>query len=232
MNFKIKSLAVSVLFAALSSQAMAATHVLDGDHFTVTYDDAIVGLFGTPSLSNSSLVFATGGTGTSNFSAQTDSGVKFTNSTFTFSIVADQGYTLTGFNLVESGDYYLLGDASKVSVGGQLRVSQAGTAVQSSSIKATAPLTTVTSFDSFETTNWTANASVSPVAALTSATVQIQNILGAKATASQDGYAFIEKKNVALGFSVSAVPEPESYAMLLAGLGLMAGIARRRSAKA
>lgn len=30
---------------------------------------------------------------------------------------------------------------------------------------------------------------------------------------------------------VTAVPEPESYAMLLAGLGLMAGIARRRKQK-
>lgn len=31
--------------------------------------------------------------------------------------------------------------------------------------------------------------------------------------------------------SISAVPEPETYAMLLAGLGLMGGIARRRSQK-
>lgn len=30
------------------------------------------------------------------------------------------------------------------------------------------------------------------------------------------------------GFTVTAVPEPEQYAMLLAGLGLIAGIARRR----
>jgi hypothetical protein len=31
--------------------------------------------------------------------------------------------------------------------------------------------------------------------------------------------------------SVAAVPEPESYAMLLAGLGLMGAVARRRAAK-
>ena len=32
--------------------------------------------------------------------------------------------------------------------------------------------------------------------------------------------------------TVTAVPEPETYAMLLAGLGLMGGIARRRNKKA
>ena len=32
--------------------------------------------------------------------------------------------------------------------------------------------------------------------------------------------------------TVTAVPEPETYAMLLAGLGLMGGIARRRANKA
>jgi hypothetical protein len=33
-------------------------------------------------------------------------------------------------------------------------------------------------------------------------------------------------------FKVTAVPEPESYALMLAGLGLMAGVARRPSKKA
>jgi hypothetical protein len=35
----------------------------------------------------------------------------------------------------------------------------------------------------------------------------------------------------AAGFAVAAVPEPETYAMMLAGLGLMATIARRRKDK-
>lgn len=35
-----------------------------------------------------------------------------------------------------------------------------------------------------------------------------------------------------VSFSVTSVPEPETYAMLLAGLGIIGGIAKRRAAKA
>ena len=37
---------------------------------------------------------------------------------------------------------------------------------------------------------------------------------------------------ISANYTVTAVPEPESYAMLLAGLGLMGAIARRRNNKA
>jgi hypothetical protein len=37
--------------------------------------------------------------------------------------------------------------------------------------------------------------------------------------------------NIRVSAPVAAVPEPETYAMLLAGLGLMGAIARRRKAK-
>lgn len=228
MAFKFKPIAAAVLFAALSAQAFAATNTLDGDHFTITYEDNVIGLFGTPSLVNSSLVFGNIG-GSPGFSAQTGSGIKFTNSTFAFTITADQGYTLSGFNLYEAGDYFMIGGTNEVSVGGQLRVKPLGVTAMTSDIVATAPLTATTSFSQRSMTDWEAHASVNPTTALTSATVSIENILGAYVPTA--GYAFIEKKNVELGFILTSVPEPESYAMLLAGLGVMMGVVSRRRNK-
>jgi hypothetical protein len=48
--------------------------------------------------------------------------------------------------------------------------------------------------------------------------------------ANSSGYAF-PQYGVVETVSVSAVPEPESYALMLAGLGLMGSIARRRKSK-
>ena len=86
--------------------------------------------------------------------------------------------------------------------------------------------------EQFATTEWNASASISPTMTLSSAVVSIENLLGARARLSEDGYAFIEKKNVELGFVLTPVPEPESYAMLLAGLGLMGLFASRRASQA
>lgn len=46
-----------------------------------------------------------------------------------------------------------------------------------------------------------------------------------------NGYSNIPQSGYHGSISVTAVPEPETYAMLLAGLGVMGTIARRRKAK-
>ena len=227
MTFKFKPLAAVFLLAIAAAQANAANVTLDGGNFTISYDTAVVGLFGTPELVGSTLVFAPGGA--PGFAAQSDSGVKFTNSTFSFMITADPGYKLSSFNLFEGGDYYLIGDSSRVSVGGQLRVKPVGEAVMTAAIAPSMPLTTHTSFEQFATTDWDATASINPTMALSSAVVSIENLLGARARLVEDGYAFIQKKNVELGFVLTPIPEPASYAMLLAGLGMLGLVARRRS---
>lgn len=227
MTFKFKPLAAVFLLALASANANAANVTLDGDHFSISYDTAVIGLFGAPSLIGSSLVFAPGGN--PGFSAQSDNGVKVTNSTFSFMIMADPGYKLSSFNLFEGGDYMLIGNSSRVSVGGQLRVKPVNLAALTAAVTPSMPLTSQTTFEAFATTNWDAHASISPAVSLSSATVSIENLLGARARLVEDGYAFIEKKNVELSFVLMPVPEPESYAMLLAGLGLMGTVARRRS---
>lgn len=224
MTFKFKPLAAVFLLAIASAQANAANVTVDGGNFTISYDTADIGLFGAPTLVGSTLVLTPGGS--PGFSAQTDSGIKFTNATFPFTITADQGYTLSGFNLYEGGDYFLIGSDSEVSVRGQLRVKPVGVDALTADIKTTGPLTTKTSFSSQSMTNWVANASIQPLTTLTSASVSIENILGAYVPTK--GYAFIEKKNVELGFVLTPIPEPASFAMLLAGLGMMGFVARRR----
>ncbi|OYU98978.1 MAG: hypothetical protein CFE45_14505 [Burkholderiales bacterium PBB5] len=91
-------------------------------------------------------------------------------------------------------------------------------------------LTAQSSIVPFPTKKWTAAADVSLTTTKASAT--IENLLFAFAADSVAGdYAFIQKKNALLDVgvaAVTAVPEPETYALMLAGLGTIAFLARRR----
>jgi hypothetical protein len=227
MSIKLKPLVALLATALISSGALAATQTLDAGNYTISFDDSLLGLFGTPTLTASGdLVFAP--SGTPGFSAQTGSGFDFTNSTVALTITADAGYQLTSFNLIEKGDYFKIGAGNEVAVLGQLRVQDMVNANVnlSNSIATAAPLNvTSSSFATLATTDWTASASIGQLNT-ERVVVSIQNILGAYVPNS--GYAFIEKKSVLLDVSVTAVPEPQSFAMLLAGLGVVGAMVRRR----
>jgi len=206
-----------------ASGAGAASQTLSTTAFDISYDDSVIGLFGAPTLLGDTLFFAPGGS--PGFSAQTGDGIDVTNSTFSFTVTAHPGFSLDSFTLVEEGDYFYFGDAAGVAVSGELRVNPLvpngptlSSGLAASSFAANA------AFD-FDTRDWSASASIG-TDPLSIGQVSIQNILAAHAD-GDTAYAFIEKHNVELTVGVSAVPEPQTYALMLAGLGMVGFAAGR-----
>ncbi len=224
----------TLLVAALGSMfafsgAQAASVTLSGSFFDVTYDDALTGLFGTPTLVGGTISWAP--SGSPGFTAQSyGEGIKVTNSTFALTVTAKDNYLIDGASLWESGDYFFFGSGSGVKASGQLRgrsLDTAGAAIATSSIAA-GTFTANSDFD-FTTTDWSGTALVTLDAASKSATFTIQNILAAyNPPGSFPTAAFIEKKNVDLAIAVTAVPEADTYLMMLAGLGMLGLMAKRR----
>ncbi len=223
MRFKYRLMALCVMTTGLGA-AQAAQQTLSSTAFDITYDDALVGLFGTPTLLGNSLYFAP--SGSPGFTAQTSGGIDVTNSTFAFTITANPGFTLDTFSLTEEGDYFFFGDTAGVDVSGQLRVKplSAGSSTLTANVADTSFVANAV-FD-FDTHNWSTGASIT-AGPMTNGQVTIQNILAAYAD-GDFAYSFIEKKNVELSIGVSAVPEPETYALMLAGIGMLGFAARRR----
>lgn len=215
-------LALGVAAALLSGSAFAVNMVtLTGTNVSFTYDADLLGLYGTPSVSGDSLIFTP-----TNFLAESTGGsYDVANSTLNVRITANAGYQFSSLSLSESGDYALVGNDASVEVGGQIRVLDLDDPMANEvtdSILATG----------FTTTNWTANASVVVPDATAGwggadgivggVNVTLENILVA-GTLQAGSHASIQKSRVIL----TAVPEADTYAMLLAGLGLVGFMARR-----
>lgn len=216
------ALGAALSIAAFPS-AQAAQIRLDGAGFDVIYDDLLLGLFGTPSLLGTALVF-----NPTSFSALSSSSAwAFTNSTIGFTLVADSGFTLSSANLVERGDYLKFGSASTVFAAGQTRAYDLRTpTVESTVLISGAEPSVLTAHDLPVITNWQASSAQVFASGATDVHFTIENLLAANAGGAGN-LAFIEKKYLALSV-VSAVPEASQYAMLLLGLGLIGGVCRRR----
>ena len=219
-----KQVVAACVAGFVASGAIAATQTLSTTAFDISYDDAVVGLFGAPTLLGNSLFFNPGGS--PGFTAQTSGGIDVTNSTFSFTITANPGFHLTSFNLLEEGDYFFFGDTAGAAASGQLRVRPLDPA-GSTMTDALSPSTFVANpMLDFSTRNWSADASIS-TDPFTVGQVSIQNILAAFAQGDL-AFSFIEKKNVSLAVGVTAVPEPQTYALMLAGIGMLGFAVRRR----
>jgi len=225
-----KFFAAIALSMGIHATAQAAIVTVDGDYFDISYDDSLVGLFGTPAIFGDEIKwFPSGSPG---FSAKVTAAdnLVVTSSTFALKITADDGYWLAGSSLVEGGDYFFFGDGQDgVSASGQLRMTSLVPAASTvtSNIVPTAAFTENAALD-FQTKNWSAAAVVALSAPSTSANVSIQNILAAWAAGGAPlQAAFIEKKELTLSVSVVPIPEPETWAMFGLGVGMI-GFALRR----
>ena len=223
-----------MLLASGLTGALASTVTMSGAHFDISFDSATVGLFGTPTLTGDVLAWHPGGA--PGFTAQTTGvagGIFTTNSTFALMVTAKSGFSLSSFGLAEAGDYAYFsspsaGSFAGVSVNGQLGVSVPPSLTPTVSAIAASTLFVGNTFLDFTTKNWSATAAAIAVpTATTVANVSVQNILRAYGS-DLFSSAYIEKKDVFLTVGVTSVPEPETYAMMLAGLGAIGFLAARR----
>ncbi|MGA9163896.1 MAG: FxDxF family PEP-CTERM protein [Thiobacillus sp.] len=231
--FKKAGVAIIGLSATLlSCNALAVVQTLVGTNVTYVFDDALMGLYGTPILSGDSLVFTP-----INFKAQSTNGqgIVQTSSTINVQVYTNANYNFSAFNLTELGDYSLIGSDAQVAVGGQIRMFDLTNPPPPAAnqltdpITVTAPLTVTTSLANYQTTNWQANAAIAvPTNWGNGVNLTIENILLASTT-QLGSAAFVEKKFVGNSVILTPVPEAETYAMMLAGLGLVGFMARRRT---
>lgn len=226
MALKMKSLVVAMTSAVVSASANAATISLNGDGFSVSWDDSVASLFGAPTLVGTNLIFSPTSFGVSSVTNAWST----LAGTFNLTVSAWSGYQLDSVGFVDGGSYALLGSAANTAVGTSLFVTpneSAGVATFSGSSGA--------SGSAIGYGNWTLGEGESPEVtglAAQSASVGLSTFLAANG-GSADNFASVNVSTAKLSFGVvpvAPVPEPEAYLMLLTGLGMVGIIARRRSA--
>jgi len=215
------------LFAALAGgNASAVTMVtLTGTNVDYTFDQDDLGIFGTVSLSGDNLAFAPVGF------AATSAGNPAATHLINVTVSAHSGYLLTAFNLAEQGGYSLTGAEASVYVSGYLGALD----IEGSTNAAQSSLSTLLQPTYDVDGTWTASAGVTLPATgwggtdgiVSSVSLAISNQLFA--AGGFDSTAAIYKDFVGISAVTAPVPEAQSYAMMLAGLGLVSFMARRRN---
>lgn len=218
--------------AFVGGAALAAPVTLAGSTVDFSFDDSLLGLFGPASVSGDSLYFTPVA-----FKAQSLNGAGYAlaSDTINIQVMARTGWTFESMALAERGDYLLLGSGSTADVAGQMRVFDVAAPMTdtTAAIASASPL----NLSGVPTHNWSAQAAVDLTGWNNARTVNVtvQNLLLAS-TSDPASLAFVEKKFVGLNpiMAAAPVPEAETYAMMLAGLGLVgfAVTQRRKSRRA
>jgi len=234
---------VPLAFGLFATGASAALVTIPGANFDLTYDDSALGLYGTPSLNGNVISFQP-----SDYFALSVNGVAATAldlelATISLQITVHDGFRLQSIGLEEVGTYFKHGDGSFVGVSGQ---TSAWDIAQGLGSQVTTPLTADTSFDitnpvspvpDLTLHDWSATAvtDLSGFANTKTLGFTIQNVLAAFTSPSDPSdfrSALISKTGVALDVGVTPIPEPEVWAMMLVGVGLVGFRLRHRAKRA
>ena len=218
-NYKNTALAVlGVSVALFAGNAMAAMQNLEGTNVFYSFDDA--SLFGTATVSGDNLIFSP-----TAFEAVSAGAPAFTSQLLNVTVTAKTNYQLNAFSLAESGGY-TRSSGTSIGATGTFSVLDDFEGMNNTDTKsfATAPFSALSGV-----WNTAANLAV-PVAGwgddgvVNTIKLTISNNLFITSGAGE-----IWKNVVSVNTSVSPVPEAETYAMMLAGLGLVGFMARRRT---
>jgi len=223
-----KKLAVGIIWLSqtLAGAAFAASVTLPGTTVDFSFDDSLLGLFGQANVAGDLLYFKP-----TEFTAESmnGAGFDFTKQTLNVTVTAHEGWNFSSLALTERGDYLRIGGRTGVVVSGQMRVFD----TQNPLDEVTASIVSDNKFrktKDYISRNWEANATADLASMYTASEINVtlENILVAK-TRSKSGLAFIEKKFAGLDVITTPVPEASTYAMMLAGLGLVGFAVRRRT---
>lgn len=216
----------AALFLATHA-ASAATVTLSGNSVDFTFDDALVGLFGTPTVLDDTIYFTPADFDVTSLNG---AGLSFTNALVNISVAPKAGFDLDSVSLFERGTYILLGSGAKwVEASGQL---SAFDLVDPGVFSAASLVSTPTTTIGLPPNYWDATAGID----LDSATWQaggginltIENFLIAS-TAVPGSMAFMDKAYIGASFVTSSVPEPDDYLLMLASIGLVGFVVAHRS---
>ncbi len=222
---KIRAL-ISLLALSVATAAGAATQTNDYGSYSLSFDDSTI--FGSPSFS------FTGGGNVAGFGWNLPTSVNVVSlggpvtNTFVlpdFTITANAGYSLSGLSAsVGNLVFTEVGGATTQAVAGANASVNGGPLVPFGGI-----LTKTTTLSGAGYSTGYLSGSDSSGAGSFNAIV----VTGGTLTLSASGGFFSSitsnpQNEIKFSLIAAAIPEPESYAMLLAGLGLIGAIARRR----
>jgi hypothetical protein len=213
----------------ISTASNAATVSTCGTDLCFEYDDAT--LFGTGNVVGNNIFFSP-----TNFRAESNNTEGLVQVSATLNITAtlqdpNSGFVMDMFNLIEKGDYQMIGGTStSVTAGGSFSVTSLtiGGMNQMNTFNDTG-LNTVGPVTLWDASSSIDLSSINGWGSDTEVIIQLQNDLSATSNLQGEG-AFIQKKYGDIGVIVNPVPVPAAVWLFGSGLIGLAGVARRKKA--